>query len=1468
MKKLILGITAIVISFVFISCPDDSGNDDPDIPVNPDEKTVIVFDNTYGICTVMVYDDYRRRETDKIVEIPAGRSSDEIECMPSASTPFYFAYRISLRGISGFAVDFVPEVGKDQKAVRIDAGKKTVIPIPVLDDAVSNQQQVLSPKSYLTVQNNSAYSFQLYHGVSMIRPDNSPDSGVVNSYERAPYTISPGRSSDYRLLVGADYKAFPDTPERFEAGNFYSYQYNNSVSLDTQIPINLDNMNMPTYSVSFSANGGSGTVPAAQIARASSGITLPLGSGLANGDKVFGGWGADAAGSGIVYSAGTTYTVTRDIILYAKWYPAGALYTVTFNSAGGKATASQSMASGALAVRPPDPYRAGYTFTGWCSDAGGQNSYDFETPVTKSFTLYAAWDANKYTVTFNANGADGEAPSAVTVDHGSVITLPTAGDMSKPDGPFLGWNTEDDGTGTAYASGAQYPVTADVTLFAVWDSAVNAETPVISVQPISGTYPLNAPASPLTVQAGVSDGGTLSYQWYRNSENSSSGGTLISGAASSSYTPPTNAAGTVYYYAVVTNTNNSVNGNKTATAVSDVAAVMVTEVVNAETPVISVQPISGTYPLNAPASPLTVQAGVSDGGTLSYQWYRNTDNSSSGGTLISGAVSSSDTPPTDTAGTVYYYMIVTNTISGVTAQAVSNASAVVVTVVEPPTINIVIPEGGSLISINTQSDLEAVRAHIDDPAYNNGKNAYVLEQDITLTGTWTPIGRVESVDSGGRPTGGIHAFSGNFYGNGHTIRNLVLSGGTIHHIGLFGYIENALIQDLQVELGENVISVTNSSAQYIGIIAGVHKNSVIRNCGVYSQSGITVNGTGTYHLDVAGISFAIAPLAGNIPSIIENCYVSMNIAVTNGGTHIKVCGITSTANIIRNCYYIGNITGTGQYAELFGISFEADVVEKSYSAGTITNNASSSSYTCTAGIGRDNSMSNCVTLMERIDHVNGTNYARIQPVNFSATLSNNYAYSGMLVNGATVSSNDPNSQNGLDKTAAQLKQRSTYEDGLGWDFDDVWEMGPSSYPFPILKWQNGVVKLPPGFTVIGSGETFIVSNVSEFNSALSTIRSSSGNDFTVTVTADLSLGPQDLTLAAYRNKSITLRGNAASRTISLSGQGSLFTVGADAELVLEDIVLVGISNNNTSLIKVNTDGTLVLNGGGKVTGNTYNTSVTVTGGGGIYVDGGTLEIAGGEISGNTVNGTARVVRGGGVYAVNGSNVLMTAGSIRNNSITNVHSGDGNAEGGGIALYANSRFEMTDGVIEGNALNYRSTSLGTVASGGGVNIYGNSYFYLRGGKIRNNTCYGQSASGYGGARGGGVSKGWEGGYFFMEGGVISGNSCTTSINPNKTYGTGGMYADGAYGGGVSFDTIGGGSFVKTGGIIYGNEVTGNDADGIPLKNTAQSDSSGLGGGYAVFYDNELAYTQKLRRNTTAYENQNMDGSVSGSAGGWE
>ena len=66
-------------------------------------------------------------------------------------------------------------------------------------------------------------------------------------------------------------------------------------------------------------------------------------------------------------------------------------YTVTFDANGGSAVASQRIVSGSKAVKPADPTRDGFTFTGWFTDASGTLAYSFDTAVTANLTLYAAW---------------------------------------------------------------------------------------------------------------------------------------------------------------------------------------------------------------------------------------------------------------------------------------------------------------------------------------------------------------------------------------------------------------------------------------------------------------------------------------------------------------------------------------------------------------------------------------------------------------------------------------------------------------------------------------------------------------------------------------------------------------------------------------------------------------------------------------------------------------------------------------------------------------------------------------------------------------------------------------------------------------------------------------------------------------------------------------------------------------------
>ena len=64
---------------------------------------------------------------------------------------------------------------------------------------------------------------------------------------------------------------------------------------------------------------------------------------------------------------------------------------ITFVTNGGTAVKSQLVNEGESAVRPADPTRAYYHFTGWYTDASLGTAYDFAQPVKADLTLYAGW---------------------------------------------------------------------------------------------------------------------------------------------------------------------------------------------------------------------------------------------------------------------------------------------------------------------------------------------------------------------------------------------------------------------------------------------------------------------------------------------------------------------------------------------------------------------------------------------------------------------------------------------------------------------------------------------------------------------------------------------------------------------------------------------------------------------------------------------------------------------------------------------------------------------------------------------------------------------------------------------------------------------------------------------------------------------------------------------------------------------
>ncbi len=168
-----------------------------------------------------------------------------------------------------------------------------------------------------------------------------------------------------------------------------------------------------------------------------------------------------------------------DVTLYAKWTPIS--YTVSFDANGGTGSiAKKTVSYGELAELPKTGFsRTGYTFTGWNTKADGKGTaYTLGQTVTNlsstqgaNVTLYAQWKANSYQVIFNLNGGTGKVDSISTV-YDTTCTLPKTA-PARTGYTLTGWNTKADGTGTAYALGAQVKnLTAasggKVTLYAVW----------------------------------------------------------------------------------------------------------------------------------------------------------------------------------------------------------------------------------------------------------------------------------------------------------------------------------------------------------------------------------------------------------------------------------------------------------------------------------------------------------------------------------------------------------------------------------------------------------------------------------------------------------------------------------------------------------------------------------------------------------------------------------------------------------------------------------------------------------------------------------------------------------------------------------------------------------------------------------------------------------------------------------------
>ncbi|MCG4820019.1 InlB B-repeat-containing protein, partial [Eubacterium callanderi] len=239
------------------------------------------------------------------------------------------------------------------------------------------------------------------------------------------------------------------------------------------------------YTIRFDGNTAEGGDTADQSMTYDQAANLTA-NGYTKTGYTFTGWNTQSDGGGTAYTDGQnvinlTSVEGETVTLFAQWRTNS--YTIHFdgNTADGGDTASQVMTYNQAADLTANGYtKTGYTFTGWNTqpDGGGtsyidgQNVTNLTSVDGETFTLFAQWRANSYTIQFDGNTADGGSTPEQTMTYDQAASL-TANGYTKTGYTFSGWNTQPDGGGTTYTDGQNVTNLTSkegdkVTLFAQW----------------------------------------------------------------------------------------------------------------------------------------------------------------------------------------------------------------------------------------------------------------------------------------------------------------------------------------------------------------------------------------------------------------------------------------------------------------------------------------------------------------------------------------------------------------------------------------------------------------------------------------------------------------------------------------------------------------------------------------------------------------------------------------------------------------------------------------------------------------------------------------------------------------------------------------------------------------------------------------------------------------------------------------
>lgn len=195
-----------------------------------------------------------------------------------------------------------------------------------------------------------------------------------------------------------------------------------------------------SYSISYNANGGSGTMDATSVTYDTE-VAIAL-NGFARENYVFKGWATEADGD-VVYQPGESVvnlTAMADgvIVLYAVWEYVPRKFEITYENLHGATHENPSIYTEGSSVEFVDPSEVtGYTFAGWTP---AQITAD----MIGMQTVRAEWTPNNYTISYDANGGAGSmAVTSATYDNGVTLRLNS---FNRIGYKFVGWALNAEGS--------------------------------------------------------------------------------------------------------------------------------------------------------------------------------------------------------------------------------------------------------------------------------------------------------------------------------------------------------------------------------------------------------------------------------------------------------------------------------------------------------------------------------------------------------------------------------------------------------------------------------------------------------------------------------------------------------------------------------------------------------------------------------------------------------------------------------------------------------------------------------------------------------------------------------------------------------------------------------------------------------------------------------------------------------------